>query len=348
VLQQFILIRGHTRTKQHTHTTHTHTRTHSHTTHTQVLVSDALRGFGQEEAKANLRAVSAFMHETEMAALAAELGSGLHEQRLASRSAIKRLLHERGVNMRHLRKLAEMIDDSSEARRKLMDHLNNSPPVQELVVKTLSCPRTQTEEELRRILEMQRKVLPPEAALHLVPTLLMLARLSQAPLDTGPHACGSRRLVRPVGTHPLAEALAICEQHDPAFLFRAELSRIVSCGPLTLQVMYELLRKDRQLSFPGEIPPVGHFGDCVVLIVIKCASLCFFSFFDVEIYTYRAKKKSCFLRPARDEVPQLLCLTESTLSPSMHNFSHPKPKSALLRLGLFRAEIVGAVNQHAA
>jgi hypothetical protein len=112
------------------------------------LAPDALC-CADDEASRALEEVSKSLDE-EISVLARELVEGHHADRISSRHHVKALLHSRGLNMRHLHELLAF-DVGCAARTQLQAVLDWRAPLDELHVKTVSCPGRVSEQELRKV-----------------------------------------------------------------------------------------------------------------------------------------------------------------------------------------------------
>jgi hypothetical protein len=170
------------------------------------LVPDALR-YRDEAAQCDLAAVSNMLDE-EISLLARDLAQGQNVERLVSREAIKGLFHSRGLNMRHLREVVQLLDAGSATRCQLQFAIDWRPPAGETVVKTLMCPQPLSQALLRSTLALQQLSLGDgETSMHVIPTLLRLADAvgDSVPLLKEEMACDEDSF-RPAGEHPLVEA----------------------------------------------------------------------------------------------------------------------------------------------
>jgi hypothetical protein len=210
---------------------------------TKRLVPDALR-YKDEGARRDLEEVSCLLDE-EMAALARELTQGQSSDRIRSRSAVKALLHSRGLNMRHLREVIVLLDERSPVRVQLQSVLDWRRSFDEVDVKTVPHLVRMSELDIRKCLELQKELLE-EGGGDRVLVLPSLLRLADAVGDSVPLEWQKMpefsNSFRPWGKHPLVEAWELCVKRDRLDLQYRSRQRTTSCSQETMWVMYEILR----------------------------------------------------------------------------------------------------------
>jgi ankyrin repeat protein len=153
---------------------------------------------------------------------------------------VKALLHSRGVNMRHVEKVAALVDNEEVVKQLLFKR--RIDPLQ-MQVKTLRPPRQQTEAEVRRVLASQEEELKSgKAKMQLVPTLLQLGAIvgNAIPIKTKPMRF--LNLLQPEGHHPYVKAWEICQQCDPDFVRERSSPGIRSASEWSVVTMHKLLQ----------------------------------------------------------------------------------------------------------
>jgi hypothetical protein len=211
------------------------------------LVPDALRGaYGDAKAEVCLREVSSML-DVEIKQLAQELEAGQHHNSLSCRVNFKSLIHERGLNMRHVPEVIAAMAVGSSSRTQLQALLEVQRAPGKLDVKTVEAPRPLNADQVYAVLKLQSAALKDGMPkLQQVPTLLQLALLVPPPalIDGG--------LLYPFDNHPLGEAFELCAKFDPVM----EVERgfvgpeVFGCSAApTLPVLFEMARngtwKDR-------------------------------------------------------------------------------------------------------
>jgi ankyrin repeat protein len=171
---------------------------------------------------------------------------------------VKRLLHSRGINMRHLKRIISLLDDKCLAKGVLVRALLEKEQrwkdgSDTVMVKWLRPPTSRSRKDLERQLAYQKECLSQEKKnmMQLIPTLLQLSSVVGKEIAIEKRVFLGTRTVRAAGNHPLVTAFDLCVVHDGDFVYDRGSLSISKCSLISFIVIFELVLLDSHLHFPS-------------------------------------------------------------------------------------------------